>query len=181
MGPSGCGKSTLARLIQGFHLPSGGEIRVGGRDIRNLPVNELRRYFGVVPQETVLFSGSIYDNLIQANPEAEFADVVQACRFAEIHHVIEGLPQGYQTRIGEHGSGLSVGQKQRVAVARALLRRAPILIFDEATASIDADTAEELARTIGALRGKVSVIYIAHQLPRSLAVDETVVLGAGCA
>ncbi|MBI2316642.1 MAG: peptidase domain-containing ABC transporter, partial [Betaproteobacteria bacterium] len=111
MGPSGCGKSTLARLLQGFHAPTSGAIRIGGRDLRNLSVNELRRHFGVVPQETMLFSGTVYENLVQANPEAAFDDVIQACRFAEIHAVIEALPQGYHTRIGEHGCGLSVGQK----------------------------------------------------------------------
>jgi subfamily B ATP-binding cassette protein HlyB/CyaB len=176
MGPSGCGKSTLARLMQGFHVPTEGAVRIGGRDIRNLPANELRAYFGVVPQETVLFSGTVYENLILGGIDAEFDDVVQACRLAEIHQVIERLPQGYQTLIGEHGSGLSVGQKQRLAVARALLRRAPILLFDEATASLDAETAEQLARTISALRGKVTVVFIAHQLPRGLVVDDTVAL-----
>ena len=179
MGPSGCGKSTLAGLMQGFHVPTEGAIRIGGRDIRNLPANELRRHFGVVPQETVLFSGTLFENLVLAAPEAQFDDVMQACRFAGIHHVIEALPQGYQTRIGEHGNGLSVGQKQRIAVARALLRRAPILLFDEATTSLDAETAEQLAQTISALRGKVTVVFIAHQLPRGLAVDDAIVLEAG--
>ncbi len=176
MGPSGCGKSTLARLLLGFLTPSAGTIRVGGRDTRNLSVNELRNHFGVVPQETMLFSKTIYDNLVESSSAAQFEDVLQACKFAEIHDFIEGLPLGYQTRIGEHGNGLSVGQKQRLAIARALLKRAPILIFDEATASVDAETAEQLALTISALRGKVTIIFIAHQLPRGLIVDQTVVL-----
>src|SRR5450830_855091 len=115
MGPSGCGKSTLAKLLQGFYQPTDGGIQIDGHDIRYLSANELRQYFGVVPQETFLFSGTIYDNLIIANPHASFGDVVQACKLAEIHATIETLPEGYKTLIGEHGAGLSGGQKQRIA------------------------------------------------------------------
>ncbi|MDB5772531.1 MAG: transporter [Burkholderia sp.] len=111
MGPSGCGKSTLAKLMQGFYWPQEGQISIDGRDIRQLAANELRAYFGVVPQETVLFSGTVYDNLIMAHPHASFEDVVSACQTAEIHAVIEKLPQGYQTEIGERGTGLSGGQR----------------------------------------------------------------------
>jgi subfamily B ATP-binding cassette protein HlyB/CyaB len=120
MGPSGSGKSTLAKLLQGFYVPSGGSIKIDGTHIAHLSANELRSYFGVVPQETVLFSGSLYDNLLIANPHASFDDIVRACRMAEIHDVIEALPQGYQTEIGERGVGLSGGQRRRLAIARAL-------------------------------------------------------------
>jgi subfamily B ATP-binding cassette protein HlyB/CyaB len=181
MGPSGSGKSTLARLLQGFYLPSDGAIRLGGRDIRNMSANELRANFGVVPQETVLFSGTIYDNLILANPHASFQQVVQACRMAEIHEAIERMPDGYQTRIGEHGTGLSGGQRQRVAIARALLKRPRILIFDEATANLDHETAEAFARTVNQLKGRVTMLFIAHQLPRALQVDEVARLGTPAA
>jgi subfamily B ATP-binding cassette protein HlyB/CyaB len=177
MGPSGSGKSTLAKLLQGFYLPTDGQIRLNGRDARNLAANELRAYFGVVPQETVLFSGTIYDNLILANPHASFQQVVQACRMAEIHDVIERMPDGYQTAIGEHGIGLSGGQRQRLAIARALLKRPRILIFDEATSNLDGETAEQFARTVNQLRGRVTMLFIAHQLPRALQVDEIVRLG----
>jgi len=178
MGPSGSGKSTLAKLLQGFYLPSGGQIKIDGHDIRHLSANELRSYFGVVPQETVLFSGSIYENLIDANPNATFEQVVQVCKWAEIHDTIEQLPHGYQHRIGEHGSGLSGGQKQRLAIARALLKRPKILIFDEAASNLDHPTAEQFARTINQLKGKVTMLYITHQLPQGLEVDEIVSLGA---
>jgi subfamily B ATP-binding cassette protein HlyB/CyaB len=177
MGPSGSGKSTLAKLLQGFYLPTEGRIKLDGRDIRHLPANELRSHFGVVPQETVLFSGTLYDNLILANPNAGFDEVVQACKLAEIHDVIEQLPQGYRTEIGEHGVGLSGGQKQRIAIARALLKRPKILIFDEATSSLDSQTAEAFARTINRLKGKVTVLFIGHQLPRVLQVDHLVRMG----
>ena len=174
MGPSGSGKSTLAKLMQGFYQPSDGQITIDGRDIRYLSANELRQHFGVVPQETILFSGTLYDNLILANPHATFEQVVQACKMAEIHDVIEKLPKGYQTEVGERGVGLSGGQKQRIAIARALLKRPKILIFDEATSNLDQSTAEHFAKTINAIKGQVTMLFITHQLPKGLQVDEVV-------
>lgn len=174
MGPSGCGKSTLAKLLLGFYVPGSGQIKLDGIDIRHLSANELRSTFGVVPQETVLFSGSIFDNLALANPHASFEQVVQACKMAEIHTTIEALPQGYQTPIGERGAGLSGGQKQRLAIARALLKRPKVLIFDEATSALDQETAEHFAKTINALKGKVTMLFITHALPKSLRIDEAV-------
>ena len=174
MGPSGSGKSTLAKLLQGFYWPTNGQIKLDGIDIRHMSANELRSTFGVVPQETVLFSGTIYDNLALANPHATFDQVVQACKMAEIHATVEALPQGYQTPIGERGAGLSGGQKQRLAIARALLKRPKVLIFDEATSALDAETAEHFAKTINALKGKVTMIFITHALPKSLRIDEAV-------
>ncbi|HXF65551.1 MAG TPA: peptidase domain-containing ABC transporter [Burkholderiales bacterium] len=177
MGPSGSGKSTLAKLLQGFYWPEDGGIWLDGSDIRYLGANELRGYFGVVPQETVLFSGTIYENLVLANPHATFDEVILACKLAEVHDTVEQLPQGYQTEIGEHGAGLSGGQKQRIAIARALLRRPRVLIFDEATSGLDPGTAEQFAHTINQFRGKVTVLFIAHQLPRGLHVDRVITLG----
>jgi subfamily B ATP-binding cassette protein HlyB/CyaB len=179
MGPSGSGKSTLTKLLQGFYIPSGGTIKIDGNDIRYLSANELRHYFGVVPQETILFSGTIYDNLLMANPHATFDQVVYACKMAEIHASIETLPQGYQTEIGERGVGLSGGQKQRLAIARALLKQPKILIFDEATSSLDANTAEHFAATINQLKGKVTMMFITHAMPKNLLVDEVVRIGHG--
>jgi subfamily B ATP-binding cassette protein HlyB/CyaB len=177
MGPSGSGKSTLAKLLQGFCQGEEGSIVIDGCDIRHLSANELRQYFGVVPQETVLFSGTIYENLMFANPVAAFEQVIQACKLAEIHETIEQLPQGYQTEVGEHGVGLSGGQKQRIAIARALLKRPRILIFDEATSGLDPTTAEQFARTINQFRGRVTIIFIAHQLPKGLQVDSVITMG----
>ena len=147
MGPSGCGKSPLA-------------------------ANELRSVFGVVPQETVLFSGTLYDNLVMAHPHASFEDVIAACKAAEIHEVIEHLPEGYQTEIGERGTELSGGKHQRIAIARALLKRPKILIFDEAVSNLDQQTAEHFARTINTLKGTVTMIFITHQIPKGLQVGE---------
>jgi subfamily B ATP-binding cassette protein HlyB/CyaB len=178
-GASGTGKSTLAKLLLGYYPPLEGRIQIDGREIGHLCANELRQYFGVVPQETVLFSGTLYDNLIAANPHAGFDDVVRACRAAEIHETIEKLPQGYRTPIGEHGVGLSGGQKQRIAIARALLKRPKILVFDEATASLDAPTAERFAQTVNRLKETVTTLFISHQVPAGLQVDEVVALGQG--
>ncbi|MCK6406954.1 MAG: peptidase domain-containing ABC transporter [Rhodocyclaceae bacterium] len=177
MGPSGCGKSTLAKLMLGFYQPVEGHIALDGKDIRHLAANELRATFGVVPQETVLFAGTLYDNLVMAHPHASFEDVIFACKAAEIHEVIEKLPNGYQTEIGERGTGLSGGQKQRIAIARALLKRPKILIFDEAVSNLDQQTAEHFAKTINKLKGKVTMIFITHQIPRGLVVDEVFSFG----
>lgn len=167
-GPSGSGKSTLAKLLQGFYLPTEGAVLLDGVDIRHRSANELRQHFGVVPQETVLFSGTVFDNLVLANPHADLRQIITACKLAEIHDVIEQLPQGYQTRLGEHGVGLSGGQKQRIAIARALLKRPRILLFDEAAVSLDKETAEQLARTVNRLTGNITIIYIAHHFPGGL-------------
>ena len=177
MGASGSGKSTLTKLLQGFYLPTEGNILIDNRNILHLSANELRDYFGVVPQETTLFSGTLYDNLIMANPTASFEQVIQACQMAEIHEQIEEMPQGYQTEIGEHGVGLSGGQKQRIAIARAILKRPKILVFDEATSNLDQPTSEAFAKTINNLKGKVTILFITHQLPKGLKVDDAVILG----
>lgn len=112
-----------------------------------------------------------------ANPHATFDDIIRACRMAEIHDVVDQLPQGYQTEIGERGAGLSGGQRQRLSIARALLKKPPILIFDEATSSLDAVTAEHFAATINQLRGKVTMLFITHALPKGLHVDKIVHIG----
>jgi subfamily B ATP-binding cassette protein HlyB/CyaB len=176
MGPSGCGKSTLAKLMLGFLQPQEGSIKLDGKDIRYMSANELRNVFGVVPQETILFSGTLYENLTLANPHANFEQIVMACQLAGIHETIEQLPQGYQTLLGEHGTGLSGGQKQRIAIARALIRQPKILIFDEAASNLDSQTAELLAQTINKLKGKVTTVFITHQLINGLQTDEVISL-----
>ncbi|MFA6971701.1 MAG: peptidase domain-containing ABC transporter [Gallionella sp.] len=177
MGPSGCGKSTLAKILQGFYWPSGGSILLDGYDIRHLAANELRANFGVVPQETRLFSGTLYYNLQLASPHASFDEIVNACKMAEIHAVIEQLPQGYQTSVGENGIGLSGGQRQRIAIARALLKRPRVLIFDEAVSSLDQANAEHFAGTVNKLKGRVTMLFITHHLPKVLQVDEVLNFG----
>jgi subfamily B ATP-binding cassette protein HlyB/CyaB len=177
VGPSGCGKSTLAKLLQGFCFPSRGRILIDGVDTRHLCANELRATFGVVPQETVLFSGTVLDNLLLASPHADMASVVRACQRAGIHRTIEALPDGYRTELGERGAGLSGGQKQRIAIARALLKQPRMLIFDEATSHLDATTTAGLAVTVEALRGSVAILFITHAPIASVRFDRVVRLG----
>jgi len=179
VGPSGCGKSTIAKLLQGFYPLYSGQIHVGGRELRTLAVNELRTWFGVVPQETTLFAGTIADNLYAAAPRANLERISYACKLAGVHDAIEALPSGYLTEIGERGVGLSGGQKQRLAIARALLRGAKILIFDESTANLDAASAEAIAQTINHLKGKLTIVFVAHHMPRSLKVDRVIRLPDG--
>jgi ATP-binding cassette, subfamily B, bacterial HlyB/CyaB len=177
MGPSGSGKSTLAKLMLGFYQPTEGSIKLDGVDIRNLSANELRSHFGVVPQETILFSGTILANLQAGSPGATLEQLTVAAKMAGIHDTIEQLPKGYQTELGERGVGLSGGQKQRMAIARALLKKPKILIFDEATSALDGDTAESFAKTINQLKGKVTMLFITHAMPKALKVDGVLRIG----
>jgi len=158
--------------------PIEGSIEIDGVDIRHYSANELHALFSVVPQETILFSGTIPANIQAGNPNATFDQVVEACRMAGIHGVVEALPQGYQTEIGERGVGLSCGQKQRLAIARALFKKPKVLIFDEATSALDAETAEGFAVTVNQLKGKVTMLFITHALPDALTTDAMLRLGS---
>jgi subfamily B ATP-binding cassette protein HlyB/CyaB len=177
-GPSGCGKSTLLKLLLAFALPVEGSVRIDGRDTRAHAVNELRGRFGVVPQETTLFAGTVLANVQLGDPLAGFADVVKACRLAGIHEAIEALPEGYRTPIGERGVGLSGGQRQRLALARALLRRPQILLLDEPFSQLDAEAAERIAGAITRLRGALTIVIVTHHLPDALAFDRRIALRA---
>ncbi len=174
MGPSGSGKSTLTKLLQGFLWPGEGQVLLDGHDTRHLSANELRAHFGVVPQETILFSGTILENLLLANPLATFEMAVQAAKVAEIHETIEALPAGYKTDVGERGAGLSGGQKQRIAIARAVLKRPRVLIFDEATSGLDVEVADHFAATIARFKGKVTILFVTHRAPERLVPDRIV-------
>lgn len=175
-GPSGSGKSTLTKILLGLYSNYKGTVKLDGRDIRSMSVNELRRSFGVVPQESVLFSGTILENLMAAAPDVTMEIAVTACRMAGIHSVIENLPEGYQTKLGERGSGMSGGQRQRLAIARALLKRPKVLIFDEAVASLDEELSEQIAQTVNELKTKITVIFITHKTPSQLSVDSNIQL-----
>jgi subfamily B ATP-binding cassette protein HlyB/CyaB len=177
-GPSGCGKSTLLKLLLGFAQPVEGAVRIDGRDTRSFGANELRARFGVVPQETTLFSGTLLDNLQLGNPLASFEQVVQVCRVAEIHETIEALPDGYRSEIGERGVGLSGGQKQRIALARALLRRPHVLLLDEPFSQLDDEAAAKVAAAVSKLKGALTIVIVSHQVPPTLAIDRRIALGA---
>jgi ATP-binding cassette, subfamily B, bacterial HlyB/CyaB len=161
-GESGCGKSTLSKLIQGFETQYEGTIEVCGVDIKKLSMPKLRSLVGYVPQETVLFSGSIMDNFKKAQPKANIEMIAHACKLAGIHDVIQSLPDGYQTELGERGAGLSGGQKQRIAIARALLKNPKILIFDESISSLDPESRNLIGETINNLKGKITMLFITH-------------------
>ena len=176
-GASGSGKSTLAKLLMGHMRPSEGNITLHGHDITHLSANELRQHIGIVLQETTLYSGTLYYNLSLANPQASFEDIVQAAKLADIHETIQKLPEGYQTKVGEHAATLSGGQKQRLAIARAILKRPGLLIMDEATANLDAHASEHIAQTMNQLKGYMTILFIAHHVPKGLKPDEVLVVG----
>ena len=179
VGHSGAGKSTLARLLFRFYDVTGGAIRINGHDLRSLKQSSLRAAIGIVPQDTVLFNDSIYYNIRYGRPEASREEVFAAARAAQMHDFIESLPQKYETRVGERGLKLSGGEKQRVAIARTLLKNPPILIFDEATSALDSATERAIQEQLElAARGRTTLI-ITHRLSTVMNADEILVMQAG--
>ncbi|MDQ5960154.1 MAG: ATP-binding cassette, subfamily heavy metal transporter [Pseudomonadota bacterium] len=179
VGHSGAGKSTLARLLYRFYDVGGGQLRIGGHDIRQLKQSSLRAAIGIVPQDTVLFNDTIGYNIRYGNPDASDAQVQEAARAAQLHEFIAQLPQGYEARVGERGLKLSGGEKQRVAIARALLKNPPILIFDEATSALDSQTEKAIQGSLeNAARGRTTLV-IAHRLSTIMDADEILVMDAG--
>ena len=179
VGASGAGKSTISRLLLRFADPTVGRVTVGGRDLRELSLHDLRRLIAVVSQDTYLFHGTVEDNLRMGRPEATQAELEAATRNANIHDAIAALPQGYQTVVGERGVRLSGGQRQRIAIARALLRDAPILILDEALSSVDAESEAAIQEALDRLmRGRTTLIF-AHRLSSIIGADRILVLDDG--
>jgi ABC-type transport system involved in Fe-S cluster assembly fused permease/ATPase subunit len=179
VGPSGAGKSTLARLLYRFYDVSGGRITIDGQDIRSVTQASLRRAIGIVPQDTVLFNDSVGYNIGYGRPGASDAEIEAAARAAHIHDFIAATPQGYATTVGERGLKLSGGEKQRVAIARTLLKNPPIMIFDEATSALDSANERAIqAELESAARGKTALV-IAHRLSTVASAHEIVVLDAG--
>lgn len=179
VGHSGAGKSTIASLLMRFWDVESGVIRVGGRDIRTLPIKHLRELIAMVPQDVYLFDASIADNIRLGRPGASDEEVQQAAARAQAHEFIRQLPQGYDTPCGERGAMLSGGQRQRIAIARALLRGAPILLFDEAASSLDAENERAFQAALEELRGSHTILVIAHRTSTIEAADRVVVLQDG--
>jgi ATP-binding cassette, subfamily B, bacterial len=178
VGPSGAGKTTLFDLIQRFYDPVEGAILLDGVDLRQLSLRDVRRQVGYVPQEAVLFAGTLADNLRYGKPDATDLELRRALELAHADF-IDGLPQGLATRVGESGVGLSGGQKQRLAIARALLTRPRLLLLDEATSALDAQSEQNIRDSIEALKGQCSIVAIAHRLSTVRQADRILVLDDG--
>jgi len=179
VGATGSGKSTLARLLFRFYDVQGGRILVDGQDIRTLRQQSLRSAIGIVPQDTVLFNDTIEYNIAYGRPGAPREEVIAAARSAHIHDFIERLPDGYQTLVGERGLKLSGGEKQRVAIARTLLKHPAILIFDEATSALDSKTERVIQEELEAIAADRTTLVIAHRLSTIVYADQIIVLDHG--
>jgi ATP-binding cassette subfamily B protein len=179
VGPSGSGKSTLARLLYRFYDIDSGSIRIDGQDLRSVTQHSLRRAIGIVPQDTVLFNDTVAYNIAYGRPGASQTEVEAAARAAHIHHFIAGTPKGYETMVGERGLKLSGGEKQRVAIARTLLKNPPILIFDEATSALDSTNERAIQAELEAVGQDKTVLVIAHRLSTVVDAHEILVLEHG--
>ena len=179
VGPSGAGKSTLFNLIPRFYDPDAGSIHVDGRDIRNLTQRSLRQQIGIVPQETLLFGGTIRENILYGKLDASEEELIAAAKSANAHDFIVSLPRGYGTVVGERGVKLSGGQRQRVAIARALLKDPAILLLDEATSSLDNESEQLVQDALGKLMQNRTTLIIAHRLSTIRIASRIVVLDQG--
>ncbi|UGA40838.1 ABC transporter ATP-binding protein/permease [Chromobacterium haemolyticum] len=179
VGASGAGKSTLSRLLFRYYDVGQGRILVNGRDIRELTQDSLRAHIGIVPQDTVLFNDTVYYNIAYGRPGASREEVIEAAKSAHIHDFVSGLPDGYDTMVGERGLKLSGGEKQRVAIARTILKNPPILIFDEATSALDSRTEKAIQRELAEISANRTTLIIAHRLSTIVDADQILVMEAG--
>ncbi len=179
VGHSGAGKSTLARLLFRFYDVTGGAITIDGQDIREVTQDSLRRAIGIVPQDTVLFNDTVYYNIAYGRTGASREEVEQAARLAHIHDFIVSLPDGYDTRVGERGLKLSGGEKQRVAIARVILKAPRILVFDEATSALDSHSEKAIQKALNEVAAHHTTLVIAHRLSTVVDADTILVMAAG--
>jgi ATP-binding cassette subfamily B protein len=179
VGPSGAGKSTVSRILLRFYDVAGGRVTIDGQDIRDVTQESLRAAMGVVPQDTVLFNDTILYNIRYGRPEATDAEVREAARLAQIDDFIRRLPEGYNSMVGERGLKLSGGEKQRVAIARTILKGPPILILDEATSALDSHTEKEIQDALDKVSRNRNTLVIAHRLSTIVGADTILVLDAG--
>ncbi len=179
VGPSGAGKSTISRLLFRFYDVTAGQIEIDGQDIRSVTQASLRRAIGIVPQDTVLFNDTVYYNIAYGRPDAGPAEVEAAAKLASIHDFVMSLPDGYNTSVGERGLKLSGGEKQRVAIARTILKRPAIFLFDEATSALDSHTEKAIQRSLEEVSADRTTLTIAHRLSTIVDADEIIVLRDG--
>ena len=179
VGPTGAGKSTIVRLLFRFYDPDGGRVTIDGQDVSQVTQASLRGQIGLVPQDTVLFNDTIAANIGYGRPGATQAAIEEAACLAQIHDFVIGLPDGYRTTVGERGLKLSGGEKQRVAIARVMLKNPPILILDEATSALDSATERALQEALAsAARGRTTLV-IAHRLSTVTDADQIIVMDEG--
>jgi ABC-type transport system involved in Fe-S cluster assembly fused permease/ATPase subunit len=176
VGPSGSGKSTILRLLYRFFEPNSGRILIDGQDIKHVTMASLRRLIGVVPQDTVLFNDTILYNIGYGDLSADAAKAKEAADKAQLTEVINRMPKGYDTQVGERGLMLSGGEKQRVAIARTILKNPKILLCDEATSSLDSETEKQIMKSIYDISERTTSIFIAHRLSTVQSADEIIVL-----
>jgi ATP-binding cassette subfamily B protein len=179
VGQSGAGKSTLTKLISRLYEPESGRILIDGYDISKVELYSLRRQVGVVPQETLLFDGTVQENIALTNPDASIEEIIEAAKVAVAHEFIMSLPSGYNTRVGERGSSLSGGQRQRIAIARSVLQRPQILVLDEATSALDYATEQQLCINLVSAFADHTVFFITHRLASIRGVDVILMMDAG--
>ncbi|WP_133486440.1 ABCB family ABC transporter ATP-binding protein/permease [Aliiroseovarius marinus] len=179
VGPSGSGKSTIGRLLFRFYDVNGGGLSIDGQDVRDVTQDSLHAQIGVVPQDTVLFNDTVLYNIAYGRPDASRSEIEAAAKAAKIHDFIMELPEGYETQVGERGLKLSGGEKQRVGIARTLLKNPPILLLDEATSALDSQTERDIQDSLSEMGQGRTVITIAHRLSTIVDADEIVVLEAG--
>jgi ATP-binding cassette subfamily B protein len=179
VGPSGAGKSTVSRLIFRFYEITGGRILIDGQDIRDVTQASLRNAIGMVPQDTVLFNDTVRYNIRYGRWDASDADIEEAARLAQIDGFIRLMPKGYDTEVGERGLKLSGGEKQRVAIARTILKGPPILLLDEATSALDSHTEREIQDALDRVSQNRTTLVIAHRLSTIVGADEIIVLDQG--
>jgi ABC-type transport system involved in Fe-S cluster assembly fused permease/ATPase subunit len=179
VGPSGAGKSTISRLLFRFYDVTGGAIFIDGNDIRDLNQSSLREAIGIVPQDTVLFNDTVYYNIAYGRTDATIEEVEAAAKMARIHDFVLDLPDGYEATVGERGLKLSGGEKQRVAIARTILKQPPILLFDEATSALDTHTEREIQESLREVSQDRTTLIIAHRLSTVVHADEVIVLEKG--
>lgn len=179
VGPTGVGKTTITQLISRFYDPIEGNVLIDNNDLRDITLESLRQNISPVLQDTFLFNGSIAENIGYAKPDATREEITEAAKAANIHEDILHMPEGYETQVGERGLRLSGGQKQRISIARAILRKSPIIILDEATASVDVETEKQIQRAINNMAGKRTIIAIAHRLSTIRNADMILVIHEG--
>lgn len=179
VGHSGAGKSTIARLIFRFYEVTGGKILIDGQDIRDITLASLRQNIGVVPQDTVLFNDTIEYNIRYGKPDADASEIRHAAKLAYLHDFIRSLPDGYNTEVGERGLKLSGGEKQRIAIARTILKNPPILLLDEATSALDSKSEEAIQKALNDIARQRTTLVIAHRLSTIMDADQIIVLDQG--